>query len=81
VLELFHQIADAGSARVRRYVVERELETQVRFRNLTYPEVQADFSARGGTTTPAVWDGERLYQGAEAAIARLTRELDLGRAT
>jgi hypothetical protein len=81
LLELFHRIADEGSARVRRYVVDRELESQVDFRNLTYPEAEADFVARGGTVAPAVWDGERLYQGAEAAIARLARELDLGRTT
>ena len=81
MLELFHAIADPASARVRRYVVERELEAVVRFRNLTYPEVEADFRSRGGEAPPALWDGERLYQGAEAAIARLARELDLGRAS
>ena len=79
-LELFHVVADTGSAEVRRYITEHELEGWVRFRNLHYPEVQADFTARGGTTPPALWDGERLFQGAQAVIARLIAVLDVGRA-
>jgi hypothetical protein len=78
-LELFHRIADPASAKVRRYVVDFSLEDRLRFRNLTYPEVEADFIARGGTAVPAVWDGEVLVQGAEACIARLSRLVDLGR--
>lgn len=77
--ELFHAVTDASSARVRRYVVEHELEHAVRFRNVTYPEVQADLTARGGTDTPALWDGERLHRGADAAIARLDAFRDVGR--
>lgn len=78
--ELFHAVADAASARVRRYVVEHELEQAVRFRNVTYPEVQADLSARGGQGTPALWDGQRLVLGADAIIARLEAHRDVGRA-
>jgi hypothetical protein len=77
--ELFHLISDAGSARVRRFIVDHELEPWVRFRNVTYPEVQADFSARGGSAAPALWDGEALVEGADAIIARLTAFSDVGR--
>ncbi len=80
-LELFHVVADPGSAKARRYVTEHELERLVRFRNLTYPEVEADWRARGGTTTPALWDGQTLHQGAEAVISRLAAEKDLGRSS
>lgn len=75
--ELFHAIADDGSARVRRWVVEHH--AKVRFRNVVYPEVMADLTARGGTAAPALWDGERLYTGAEAIIARLAAHSDVGR--
>lgn len=77
--ELFHAVADPSSARVRRYVVEHELESVVRFRNVAYPEAAADLAARGGKDTPALWDGVRLYQGADAAIARLDAYRDVGR--
>jgi hypothetical protein len=78
-LELFHVIAHAPSARARRYVVDFALEDRVRFRNLTYPEVEADFTARGGHTPPALWDGTHLHQGAEAVLARLQAVVNLGR--
>ena len=77
--ELFHRIGDAGSARVRRFVSEHSLEGDVRFRNLVFPEVERDFADRGGQLVPALWDGERLFEGAEAAIARLEAYLDIGR--
>ena len=70
--ELFHVIADPGSARARRLVMELALERRVRFRNLAYEEVRADFTARGGVTTPALWDGERLTQGPDDVAAALT---------
>ncbi len=78
--ELFHAVADASSAKVRRFVVERGLEAHVRFRNVTYPEVQADLSARGGGGPPALWDGATLTLGADAIIARLLAHADVGRA-
>ncbi|MFL5318337.1 MAG: hypothetical protein ACJ790_01680 [Myxococcaceae bacterium] len=78
--ELFNVLADAASAKVRRYVTDHELLAAVRFRNLTYEEVQADFKARGGTTPPALWDGKVLHTGAEACIARLDAYRDVGRA-
>lgn len=79
MFELFHAIADASSARVRQFVVDHELLEEVRFRNVLYEEVQKDLTARGGSTTPALWDGERLTQGAEAIIAKLTAYADVGR--
>ncbi|MBL9037796.1 MAG: hypothetical protein JNG84_04700 [Archangium sp.] len=79
-VELFHAIADPGSARVRRAVVEWELESVIRFRNVVYPEVMVDLTARGGTDAPALWDGERLFSGADAVLARLSALRDLGRA-
>jgi hypothetical protein len=79
--ELFHRISDPGSAQVRRFVSDHELLRTVRFRNLVYPEVKADFDARGGQTAPALWDGQVLHQGAEAVIARLKAFFDVGRAS
>ena len=70
-LELFHRIGDADSARLRRYVSQQGLLEQVRFRNVAFPEAERDFSSRGGRTLPAIWDGEALFEGATAAIARL----------
>ena len=80
MFELFHAIADPGSARVRNYVVDHDLTQSIRFRNVTYEEVRRDLTARGGTTTPALWDGEKLFSGAEAIIARLVAHSDVGRA-
>lgn len=78
-LELFHRIADPPSAKVRRYIRDQALEEKVRMRNIEYPEALADFQARGATSVPALWDGERLYQGAEGVIARLSALVDIGR--
>ncbi len=69
MFELFHAISDEGSARVRRYVVEHEIE--VRFRNVTYDEVMTDLVERGGKNAPALWDGKQLITGADAIIERL----------
>jgi hypothetical protein len=71
MLELFHRIADPGSAQVRKLLSDRDLLRQVRLRNLHYAEVEADFAARGGQVAPALWDGERLYEGVEPVLARL----------
>lgn len=78
-LQLFHRIADPPSAQARRFVVDYALEDRVRFRNLTYAEVEADFRALGGHTSPALWDGVHLHQGAEAVLARLMAVVNLGR--
>ncbi|MGZ6076605.1 MAG: hypothetical protein ACXWK6_02255 [Myxococcaceae bacterium] len=79
-LELFHRLEEPRSARVRRWVVDHGLLDEVRFRNLLYPEAAADFAARGGSETPALWDGERLFSGPDLVIARLQAVLDVGRA-
>jgi hypothetical protein len=78
-LELFHRLDEPRSARVRRWVVDQGLHEVVRFRNVVYPEAAADFEARGGTETPALWDGEQLFTGVELIIARLQAVLDIGR--
>lgn len=78
--ELFHEIAHAPSAKARRFVVDHYLEDAIRFRNITYPEVRADFEARGGQTLPALWDGTTLHQGAEAVVSRLQVLTNIGRA-
>jgi hypothetical protein len=79
--ELFNAIADAGSAKARLYVMEHGLKAEVQFRNVFYPEVVADLVARGGAVErlPALWDGTRLVEGAEAVMARLSAHSDVGR--
>jgi hypothetical protein len=77
--ELFHAIGDGSSARVRRFVVDREFEKAVRFRNVSYAEVITDLLDRGGQGTPALWDGERLITGADAIETRLLAWRDVGR--
>ncbi len=79
-LELFNVIADQASARVRRYIEKHGLLGQVRFRNLYYPEVAADFAARGGKRPPALWDGERLIEGEAEILAALQGLAGNGRA-
>jgi hypothetical protein len=77
--ELFHRLEEDSSARVRRWVVDHELVARVRFRNVIYAEPAAALAAHGGGATPALWDGTRLFTGAEAVIARLEALLDVGR--
>lgn len=77
--ELFHAIADPASAKVRSWVVDHDFTEHVRFRNVSYPEVQVDLTARGGLGAPALWDGATLLTGAEAIIARLVAHADVGR--
>ncbi|RKH49196.1 hypothetical protein [Corallococcus llansteffanensis] len=79
LLELFHRIADPPSATARLFVTDHALEDRVRFRNVAFEEAEADWRARGGHTTPALWDGTRLHQGAEAVVARLLAVVNLGR--
>ena len=80
-LELFHAIADSGSARVRRWIDEHDMLRAMRYRNVIYPEVLADLTAHGGTpeSVPALWDGQKLFVGADAVIARLGAHGDVGR--
>jgi hypothetical protein len=69
--ELFHRIGDDDSAAARRALVERGLAEDTSFRNIHYPEAEADFRARGGSRVPALWDGERLVEGLPAILALL----------
>ena len=71
--ELFYIIADADCAAARRAVLERGLKEKVNFRNLAYPEVEADFTAHGGKKLPALWDGTTLQQGLPAVLADLEK--------
>ena len=71
MIELFHATIDEGAAEARKLVVDRGLVGQIRFRNVFYPEVRADLDARGGTITPAIWDGTKLVEGRAAVLAFL----------
>jgi hypothetical protein len=71
--ELFYTIADSDCAAARHEVLARGLEETVGFRNIYYPEAQADFRARGGLKLPALWDGARLHQGLAAVRAELEK--------
>ncbi|HKA89223.1 MAG TPA: hypothetical protein VKE22_16265 [Haliangiales bacterium] len=68
-MELFYIIAGAESAAARKAALASGKD--VRFRNLHYPEVRADFEARGGKVAPALWDGEKLHEGLEAILKAL----------
>jgi hypothetical protein len=72
--ELFHATNDPPSAAARRRVVELGLESAIRFRNIFYAEVKADFAARGGVRLPALWDGQSLMEG-ELEVIRAIDEL------
>ena len=78
--ELFHELVDPGSARVRKFVTERELTAEVKFRNVAFDEASSKLKAVGGDgTVPSLWDGHTLFVGADAVIARLLAHLDVGR--
>lgn len=79
MFELFHEISNPASAKVRAYIVEHDLLGAVRFRNLFYEEVQADFRARGGVMAPALWNGETLIEGVDKIFACLSAHQDVGR--
>jgi hypothetical protein len=73
VLELFHRLVEPDSALARRLVLDEGLHSQVRFRNVAFPEAAAALASHGGGGTPALWDGEQLATGLEAVRARLLR--------
>ena len=72
-LELFHRLADDGSAAARRRVLALGLEGRVTFRNVAFAAHREALAARGGAATPALWDGERLHVGVDAVLAALER--------
>jgi hypothetical protein len=69
-LVLYHRIGDPDSAAVRRRVVELDLKARIDFQNVDTDGAGA-FAAHGGRRVPALWDGERLHEGANAALAAL----------
>ena len=78
--ELFHQIVDPGSARVRKFVTDHELTQVVKFRNVAFDGPMAKLKSIGGDgAVPALWDGENLVVGADAVMARLLAFGDVGR--
>lgn len=67
---LYHRIDDPGSAVLRRRVVELGLKPQVDFQNVDTDGAEAWASLRGHVV-PALWDGARLHEGRDAALAAL----------
>lgn len=62
---LYHRLADPESARVRARIVALGLKPRVDFQNVE-TEGAAAFAALGGRRVPALWDGRRLHEGADA---------------
>jgi hypothetical protein len=71
-LVLFHRIADAECAEVRRVIVERGLKPKISFENVL-TDGAAEFARLGGERVPALWDGASLHQGRAAVLAALDR--------
>jgi hypothetical protein len=66
--ELFHQIPEAASARVRKRLSALELIERVSMRNTAFESHQQALVERGGKSTPAFWDGVRLHQGEDEVM-------------
>ena len=64
-LVLYHRLADPDSARVRARIVALGLKPQVDFQNVDTEGAEA-FASHGGRGVPALWDGARLHEGADA---------------
>ena len=69
-LVLYHRIADADCAEVRRAIVDRGLKPRIDFQNVLTDAAEA-FAAHGGERVPALWDGESLHQGRAAVLDAL----------
>ena len=69
-LVLYHRIDDPESAALRRRVVELGLKPSIDFQNVDTEGADA-FAAHGGRRVPALWDGTRLHEGKDAALAVL----------
>ncbi len=72
-VELFHRISEPESAEVRRRVTDLGLLAQISFRNVDFEVHRQALAARGGSATPALWDGALLHAGKEGALAALAR--------
>jgi hypothetical protein len=69
--ELFHAIADAGSAEARRRVTALGLERRIIFRNVAFETHSQTLKDRGGGEVPALWDGSTLRSGVAPVLAGL----------
>jgi hypothetical protein len=72
-LELFHSLAEPDSAAARTLVRDLGMLEAVVFRNVAFDSHRDALAARGASTTPALWDGERLHEGLAAVRAALTQ--------
>ena len=62
------------------FIEDNAMEEFVRLRDVAIEEVRAELGSRLGAVVPALWDGQHLHEGAEAAIARLVAFMNVGRA-
>jgi hypothetical protein len=67
---LYHRIADPESARIRAWIVDHALKPRIDFQNVD-TEGAAAFAGHGGRRVPALWDGTRLHEGADAVTLAL----------
>lgn len=71
-LVLYHRIADAECAEVRRTIVEGGLKKRIDFQNVL-TDGAAAFADLRGERVPALWDGNKLHEGRAAVLAALDR--------
>lgn len=71
-LELFHRLAEPGSAAARLLARDLGLLDAIAFRNVGFESHAAALAAHGGGRTPALWDGATLHEGPQAVRAALT---------
>ena len=69
--ELFHEIADQASARVRIAIVQRDVKELIDFRNVHFERHRERLRELGGGAVPALWDGARLHSGEDAVLRAL----------
>ena len=65
---LYHRVSEPESARIRQRVVELGLKPQIDFQNAD-TDGRDELTRRGGSITPALWDGHALTVG-ELDVAR-----------